>query len=289
MIGIVLAGGRGSRLWPATSVTSKQLLPIYDKPMIYYPISTLMLAGIRDFVLIVNPGDEVLYRKLLGDGADFGLNIDIRIQEHPGGIAQSILIAEDRIVNQKIALILGDNLFHGSSLGGQLSRIREISGAHIFAYEVSDPSNYGVVNFDSNGTPISIIEKPENPVSRFAIPGLYFYDDSVIEIVKNIQPSSRGELEISTVNETYLNRGNLIVERLSRGTAWLDTGTVDTLHEATAYIRAIQLRQGRKIACLEEVALGNNWINRHQMEKRIQNYGDCDYSKYLQSLLVQLE
>jgi glucose-1-phosphate thymidylyltransferase len=289
MIGIVLAGGRGSRLWPATSVTSKQLLPIYDKPMVYYPISTLMLAGIRDFVLIVNPGDEVLYRRLLGDGADFGVNIDIRIQEHPGGIAQSVLIAEDRIVNEKIALILGDNLFHGSSLGGQLSRIREISGAHIFAYEVSDPSNYGVVNFDTEGKPISIIEKPEYPVSRFAIPGLYFYDDSVIEIVKNIRPSSRGELEISTVNETYLDRGELIVERLSRGTAWLDTGTVDSLHEATSYIRAIQLRQGRKIACLEEVALANNWIKPHQIEKRIQNYGDCDYSKYLQSLLVRLE
>ena len=285
ILGLVLAGGLGSRLWPLTSVVSKQLLPIYDKPMIFYPLSTLMLAGIRNFVIIVNPQDKNLYQDLFDGYENLGIQIEIRTQERPRGIAESFLIAQDKIeASSEVALILGDNLFHGSNLGRDLSRIRKIEGGHIFAYEVSDPENYGVVEFDSEMLPVSIVEKPKVPKSNFVVPGLYFYNKDVLEIARNLQPSSRGELEISSVNEAYLKRGKLVVQILSRGTAWLDTGTIDSLHDAASYVKSLQLRQGNKIACLEEISLLNGWINQKQLDARILRYGNSNYANYLKKL-----
>lgn len=285
ILGLVLAGGLGSRLWPITNVVSKQLLPIYDKPMIFYPLSTLMLAGVRDFVIIVNPHDKNLFNELFVGYEDLGIQIKIKVQEKPTGIAESFLIAQDEIrASSEVALILGDNLFHGTNLGRDLSKIRNVEGGHIFAYEVSDPENYGVVEFDSDMIPISIVEKPKAPRSNFVVPGLYFYNKDVLEIAGNLLPSSRGELEISSVNQTYLERRKLVVQILSRGTAWLDTGNADSLHEAAAYIKSLQSRQGNKIACLEEVSLLNGWINQKQLNSRILRYGNSNYANYLNKL-----
>lgn len=285
ILGLVLAGGLGSRLWPITNVVSKQLLPIYDKPMIFYPLSTLMLAGIRDFVIIVNPHDKNHFDKLFVGYEDLGIQIKIKVQEKPAGIAESFLIAQDEILtSSEVALILGDNLFHGTNLGRDLSKIRKVEGGHIFAYEVSDPENYGVVEFDSEMLPISIVEKPKAPSSNFVVPGLYFYNKDVLEVAGNLQPSPRGELEISSVNQTYLERRKLVVQILSRGTAWLDTGSADSLHEAAAYVKSLQSRQGNKIACLEEISLLNGWIAQKQLDARILRYGNSNYAKYLEKL-----
>jgi glucose-1-phosphate thymidylyltransferase len=281
MIGIVLAGGTGSRLWPITKGISKQLLPVFDKPLIHYPISTLMTAGIRQIVVITTAEDQNSFVRLLGDGSDLGIEFIYKIQPRPEGLAQAFMIAESEIKNKKCTLVLGDNLFHGPTLGTQLSTYSNVQGAHIFAYRVSDPERYGVVEFDSSGKAISIEEKPASPKSSYAIPGLYLYDEDVCEIAKSIKPSARGELEISSVNQTYLDMGKLDVTVLPRGTAWLDTGTFSSMHDASSYVRALEDRQGTKISCLEEVAFRNNWISRSALTKLAERSPGSDYGKYL--------
>ena len=264
--GIILAGGNGSRLYPITKATSKQLIPVYDKPMIYYPLSTLMLAGIREILIITTPHDNESFINLLGNGSQFGINIKYKIQKKPEGIAQAFLIGEDFIENSGVTLILGDNLFHGDFLVNRLQKNYLISeGASIFAYSVKDPERYGVVEFDSNGVVYNIVEKPKFPKSKFAITGLYFYDNSVVEKAKKIKPSDRGELEITDLNKLYMEEGKLIVEKMSRGMTWLDTGTTDSLHEASSYIRLLEKRQGQKIGCPEEVAWRMGFINDEQL------------------------
>jgi glucose-1-phosphate thymidylyltransferase len=281
MIGIVLAGGTGSRLWPITKGISKQLLPVFDKPLIHYPISTLMTAGIRQIVVITTPEDQSAFVRLLGDGSDLGIEFIFKVQVRPEGLAQAFTIAESEIKNKKCALVLGDNLFHGPTLGTQLGKYSEVQGAHIFAYRVSDPGRYGVVEFSSSGKAISIEEKPTSPKSNYAIPGLYFYDEDVCAIAKNVQPSARGELEISSVNQTYLDMGKLDVTILPRGTAWLDTGTFSSLHDASSYVRALEDRQGTKISCLEEIAYRNKWITGGALAKLAEKSPGSDYSNYL--------
>lgn len=286
MKGIILAGGTGSRLWPITRGVSKQLLPVYDKPLIYYPIATLMLAGIREIAIITTPEDQDSFIRLLGSGEDFGIRFEFLVQPKPEGLAQAFIIAKDFIGENKVALILGDNLFHGQGLGGKLSLLSEIDGAQIFACKVNDPQRYGVVEFDSSGTAISIEEKPAKPKSSFAVPGLYFYDNTVVEIASSIQPSQRGELEITSVNDYYLQIGKLNVTVLDRGTVWLDTGTFESLNDASTYVKVIEDRQGMKIACLEEIAWKSKWISEAKMGELIGKYGSSPFAKYLKSLVA---
>ena len=285
MKGIVLAGGTGSRLWPITKGVSKQLLPVYDKPLIHYPLGTLFLAGIKEILIITTPEDRNSFKRLLGDGSDYGVRFEYAIQEKPNGLAEAFIIGEEFISKENVALILGDNIFYGNGLGNQLKQIDPSHGATIFAYKVSDPSRYGVVEFSKEMKVISIEEKPANPKSNYAVPGLYFYDSNVVEIAKTIKPSARGELEITTVNERYLENGKLTTKILDRGTAWLDTGTIQTLHAASSYVQIIEERQGSKISCLEEIAWRNGWISEADLRKLILGYGKNPYGAYLQGLL----
>lgn len=284
MKGIILAGGIGSRLAPLTTPISKQLLPIYDKPLIYYPISTLMLAGIREQLIITTPRDQDAFKSLLGDGSCFGMTFEYAVQDSPKGLADAFLIGKKFVGESNVALALGDNLFHGSGLGTQLKKLLNINGGQIFAYKVRDPQNYGVVEFDLDGRVISLEEKPVRPKSPYAVPGLYFYDNQVLEIALSVQPSERGEIEITSVNNIYLDRNQLQVEIMPRGTAWLDTGTPENLLAAATYVKIIEERQGFKIACLEEIAIGNGWLTYDQMIKRSKVFPGNAYSDYLLQL-----
>lgn len=280
MKGIVLAGGRGTRLWPITTAVSKQLLPIYNKPLIHYPISTLMLAGIRDIGIICSPKDLSSYVELLGDGNQFGINLQYLCQESPDGIAQAFLIGEKFIENSPVSLILGDNIFYGKGLGRQLRSLTNIEGAHIFAQQVSNPKEFGVIELGDNGEILSIEEKPDNPKSNYAIPGLYFYDNTVISFTKELKPSPRGELEITDLNQLYLKANRIEVTKMQRGTAWFDTGTFESLHDASTFIRITEKNQNVKIGCIEEIAILNNWVtlkelsihNRYQMKTELLEY-----------------
>jgi glucose-1-phosphate thymidylyltransferase len=284
MKGIVLAGGTGSRLWPITKGISKQLLPVYDKPLIHYPVGTLFLAGIKEILIITTPEDLCQFQKLLGDGSQFGASFEYATQETPNGLAEAFVIGEKFIAGGDVALILGDNIFHGVGLGKQLREIGSKSGATIFAYQVADPERYGVVEFAKDGKVISIEEKPVNPKSNFVVPGLYFYDSQVVEIAKSIKPSERGELEITSVNEHYLNLGQLTIKVLERGITWLDTGTIQTLHAASSYVQIIEERQGSKISCLEEISWRNGWITTSDLELLAKDFGTNPYGLYLQNL-----
>jgi len=285
MRGIVLAGGTGSRLWPITKGVSKQLLPVCDKPLIHYPISTLMLAGIREILIITTPEDQGSFKRLLGDGSDIGLSFSYIAQPKPEGLAQAFILGEEFLGGKKAALVLGDNIFHGHGLGTQLRKYETITGAGIFAYKVTEPQHYGVVEFNKEGRVISLEEKPKHPKSNYAVPGLYFYDERVVEIAKSIKPSGRGELEITTVNQAYLDLGELQTHVLDRGTAWFDTGTVDSLHQASNYVKAIQDRQGMMISCLEEIAWRNGWISDLDLSQLSAGYGSGHYGVYLKSLI----
>ena len=287
MRGIILAGGTGTRLWPITRAISKQLMPIYDKPMIYYPLSTLMQAGIREVLIITTPDDQWQFERLLGDGREWGIEISYAVQPSPDGLAQAFIIGEDFIGDQSVALVLGDNIFHGSTLGSDLASLHDIEGGMIFAYHVANPRSYGVVEFDENRRAVSIVEKPVEPKSNYAVPGLYFYDNSVVEVAKTIEPSARGELEISTVNERYLERGALSVQVLDRGTAWLDTGTFESMVQATEFVRVIEARQGYKIGCVEEIAWRNGWIDDEQLAALAASLTKSGYGTYLNGLLDQ--
>ncbi|MEU6929398.1 glucose-1-phosphate thymidylyltransferase RfbA [Streptomyces sp. NPDC046385] len=286
MRGILLAGGTGSRLWPITRAVSKQLMPVFDKPMIYYPLSTLVMAGIRDILIITGPEERPQFERLLGDGSDFGLDIQFATQEHPNGIAEAFVIGEEFIGDEPVALILGDNIFHGVGLGRQLADYRQPDGGVVFAHAVSDPTAYGVVDFDENGVARSIEEKPKNPKSRYAVPGLYFYDSRVVEIAKGLKPSGRGELEITDVNKHYLDRGELQVSVLDRGTVWLDTGTFQSLVQASEYVRVVEERQGMKIGCLEEAAWRAGFIDDEQLRALAQPLTKSGYGDYLIDLLA---
>ena len=285
MKGIILAGGSGTRLYPITKGISKQIMPIYDKPMIYYPLSTLMSAGIRDILVITTPDDQSQFQRLLGDGADLGISLTYAAQPSPDGLAQAFIIGEGFIGNDKVALILGDNIFHGESFGQSLQECDDPDGGIVFAYEVQDPERYGVVEFDADNHAVSIEEKPAEPKSNFAVVGLYFYDNDVIEIAKNIQPSARGELEITTVNEEYLKDGKLRVQTMGRGSAWLDTGTFESMNDAGEYIRVIEKRTGLKIGCIEEVAYRQGFINNEQLQALAEPLVKSGYGKYLLGLV----
>lgn len=288
MKGIILAGGSGTRLYPLTKAVSKQIMPVYDKPMIYYPLSTLMLAGIREVLIISTPRDVVVFEDLLGDGSQLGMDIQYAIQEQPNGLAEAFIIGADFIGKDAVALVLGDNIFYGQSFSQVLRRAADRTenepGATIFGYYVRDPREYGVVEFDENGKAISIEEKPENPKSNYAVPGLYFYDNSVVEIAKTIKPSARGELEITAVNNAYLERGDLHVETLGRGFAWLDTGNHDMLLAAADFVSAFQKRQGLYISCIEEIAYKRGFIDKEQLVKLAQPLLKTDYGKYLMEI-----
>jgi glucose-1-phosphate thymidylyltransferase len=288
MRGIILAGGSGTRLYPLTLAISKQLLPVYDKPMIYYPLSVLMLAGIKDILVISTPHDLPHFRHMLGDGSAFGINLDYAEQPHPGGLAQSFLIGEKFLAGGPAALVLGDNIFHGDRLKQkcELAAARK-KGATVFAYHVADPERYGVASFDEAGRATSIEEKPRSPKSNWAVTGLYFYDSDVVEIAKSIRPSPRGELEITDVNRAYLERGDLHVERIGRGFAWLDTGTHDSLQDAGAFIRTIETRTGVKVCCPEEIAFNNGYINAEAVMKRADLLGKTDYAAYLRRVAME--
>ena len=285
MKGIVLAGGTGSRLWQITWGVSKQLLPIYDKPLIHYPISTLMLAGIREILIITTSRDQKAFERLLGDGHSFGVKFSFQVQEKPNGIAEAFIIGEDFIKNEKVSLILGDNIFYGSGLGTQLRLLKNLNGAHIFAHKVNDPERYGIVEFNQLGKAVSVEEKPTKPKSRYAIPGLYFYDEEIVEVAKSIKPSTRGELEITSVNQVYLKKGKLNVTVLERGTAWLDTGTFEAMNAASSFIQVIEERQGVKISCLEEVAWRNGWLTDSDILQRADEYASSPFASYLRSLI----
>jgi len=285
MRGIILAGGTGSRLWPITKGVSKQLLPIYDKPLVYYPLSTLMSAGIRDILVITTPHDSPAFQDLLGDGSQWGINLAFAQQPKPEGLAQAFLIGESFIGSEPCALVLGDNVFHGNGLGDELQLLTKPQGATIFAYKVSNPEEYGVVEFAADGRVISIEEKPQHPKSSFAVPGLYFYDNNVVSIAKGVRPSARGELEITAVNSEYLQRGELSVSVLPEGTAWLDSGTFGSLHDASSYVRIVEERQGIKVGCPEEIAWRHNWITDEELQQRADDLLKSGYGVYLKNLL----
>jgi glucose-1-phosphate thymidylyltransferase len=286
MKGIVLAGGSGTRLFPATVAVTKQLLPIYDKPMIYYPLSTLMMAGIREVLIISTPFELPRFKQLFGDGSSLGMSFCYKEQKEPKGIAEAFIIGEEFIGGSSVALVLGDNIFYGANLSDKLKKIaKNNKGATIFGYYVKDPERYGVAVFDKKGKVISIVEKPKNPASNYAVTGLYFYDNCCVEIAKSLTPSARGELEITDVNNAYLQKGTLYCEIFERGVAWLDTGTHQALSDASVFIKAIEERQGLKIACLEEIAYLNGWIDKKQLENSASKYGNSEYGTYLKSLI----
>jgi glucose-1-phosphate thymidylyltransferase len=288
MKGIILAGGSGTRLYPITKAISKQLMPIYDKPMIYYPLSILMMAGIREILVITTPEDNPQFRRLLGDGSQVGCRFGYAIQEVPNGLAQAFVIGEKFIGKDKVALVLGDNIFYGTGLGRQLQLLNDVEGGYVFAYEVSDPERYGVVEFDQSHNVISIEEKPKMPKSSYAVPGLYFYDNDVVRIARNLKPSARGEYEITDVNKEYLRQGRLKVSILERGTAWLDTGTFESLGDASEYVRVIEKRQGTKIGCIEEIAFRMNFISKDELIQQANALSKSGYGVYLKSLLNKI-
>jgi glucose-1-phosphate thymidylyltransferase len=285
MKGIILAGGSGTRLYPITKGISKQIMPIYDKPMIYYPLSTLMQVGIRDILIITTPDDQAQFQRLLGDGADLGITLQYAVQPSPDGLAQAFIIGKEFIGDDKVALILGDNIFYGEAFGNSLKQCNDPDGGIVFAYEVSDPERYGVVEFNEDNQAVSIEEKPAQPKSNYAVVGLYFYDNDVIDIAEHIQPSNRGELEITTVNEEYLKRGKLSVQTMDRGSAWLDTGTFESMNDASEYIRVIEKRTGIKIGCIEEIAYHEGFIDAEQLQAIAESLTKSGYGKYLTSLL----
>lgn len=287
MKGIILAGGSGTRLYPITKGISKQLMPIYDKPMIYYPLSTLMMAGIRDILIITTPHEQDGFKRLLGDGSDIGISLKYAAQPSPDGLAQAFIIGEEFVGDDKVALVLGDNIFHGPSFEQSLKQCVDTDGGVIFAYPVSDPERYGVPGFDASGKVTSVEEKPANPKSNYAITGLYFYDNDVVDIAKNIKPSDRGELEITTVNEEYLNRGKLSVQIMDRGSAWLDTGTFNSMMDAAEYIQVIEKRTGLKIGCIEEVAFRQGFITASQLQKVAEPLQKSGYGEYLEGIVKE--